>query len=56
MSEWYEIEPSDIVVDRRREEVDLLVTNNGNGNVYAILTFKQILALAKKINQQQETN
>lgn len=42
MSEWFDIQEEDISTDVECKEVHLLVTDNGFGNVYGILTFDQI--------------
>ena len=49
MSEWYEPKGDDIDIDFKTGEVNLLVTHNDFGNVYASLTFDQITAIYEKI-------
>jgi hypothetical protein len=49
MSEWYDAEDEDIEIDRKAQEVDILVMGNNNGNVYISLTFEQIEMIHKKI-------
>ena len=51
MSEWYEPKGDDIEVDQERSEVNIHVTHNDFGNIYAVLTFDQIRALYKEIEQ-----
>lgn len=42
MSAWIEIDDDDIDIDLDMQEVNLLVTQNDQGNVYATLTVVQI--------------
>ena len=49
MSDWNEIDDSDISVDVEAGEVDILVTSNEFGNIYATLTFAQVGKIYGKI-------
>ncbi len=49
MSSWHEIDDVDIDLELLYSHVNLLVTCNDDGNVYAILTFDQIKKLHEKI-------
>lgn len=42
MSKWYEPEKDDMSIDEDKNEVNILVTNDDSGNIYAVLTFDQI--------------
>lgn len=49
MSEWHDIPREDIDIDRDGQEVNLLVTRNDFGNIYATLTFDQIREIHKSL-------
>lgn len=51
MSEWYEIKNEDIEVDMTEKEINILVTDNDCGNVYATLTFEQIKSIYNDIDK-----
>lgn len=49
MSTWYDVDDNDMEIDRKNENVDMLVASNDWGNIYVTLTFKQIENLYKAI-------
>jgi len=49
MSQWYEADSEDIVLDLEHQEVEILVTANDMGNIYVTLTFDQIKIINNKI-------
>jgi len=49
MSQWYEANSEDILLDLEHQEVEILVTVNDLGNIYATLTFEQIKIINNKI-------
>lgn len=50
MSQWHEIEDADISVDI--DAVDILVTSNDQGNIYASLTFDQVKRIYEEIKER----
>jgi len=50
MSKWYEVNDEDIDVVIKDSEANLLVHDDYHGNVYAVLTFKQIDEIYAKIH------
>lgn len=54
MSEWHEVRSEDIDIHREVKEVNLRVTCNDWGNVYATLTFDQIMDICKEIDAPKE--
>ena len=42
MSKWYTVEDEDIDIDDNNRQVNVLVTEDETGNIYAVLTFEQI--------------
>jgi hypothetical protein len=52
MSGWYHIRSEDIEIDNDNSEVDLYVTHNDQGSVYAVLTFEQIAKLHAEITNE----
>ena len=48
MSLWYNIDDDDIEVDTEKKEVNVYVTSDDQGSIYAILTFEQIAAIVKE--------
>jgi len=49
MSEYHIVTREDIDFDMGCREVDIFVTSNDQGNVYATIKFDDILDMAKKI-------
>ena len=51
MSEWYFPEEDDIEPDGDTSQVNILVTSNDFGNIYAVLTFDQIREIYEHIKE-----
>ena len=52
MSTWHEVHETDIVdIDHQAKEVNILISEDENGNIYVSLTFKQIESLYKSITK-----
>jgi len=49
MSTWHEIDNNDIEINCDDKSVDILVSNDSWGNVYATLTFEQVKEIARDI-------
>ncbi len=46
---WHNINREDIEIDRESEEINVYVSDDRWGSVYAVLTFDQIMELADEI-------
>lgn len=51
MSRWVEVDDEATYIDFADKEVSFFVTNDTFGSVYLLLSFDQIKALAKKIEE-----
>lgn len=56
MSDWNTVYDDDIVIDKGRQEVDILVTQNDFGNVYLTLSFDQVCRIFHDLPSDSETN
>jgi hypothetical protein len=50
VSQWHTVDDADISVDI--DQVDILVTQNDQGNVYVSLTFEQVEEIYKEIQEK----
>ena len=49
MSEWNDIEDSDIEINFKTKEVEILAGDNHFGAIYAVLTFDRIKKICERI-------
>ena len=54
MSKWHTIKTVDIEIDEKEKEVNLFVTDDDWGSVYATLTFKQIKDIYEAIRARSD--
>ena len=51
MSRWFDIKRKDIQVDRDGKQVDILVTYDNDGNIYATIKLALLFKLVDEIRQ-----
>lgn len=55
MSEWNNIDDSDVEVNFKTNEVEIYAGANDFGSIYAVLTFKQIKEIYERIKDAEKS-